>query len=98
MPASRASGNVMLGTSAARLVSMLVSQAGAALNAMAAEVEVVVSDQPVRVGEAELSAGESQTVTDTSYPSDVCTKVYKFLFVMCIFHSVYSAFYHCNCF
>ncbi|MCD5416649.1 hypothetical protein LR032_06160 [Candidatus Bipolaricaulota bacterium] len=41
-----------------------LAQASAALNAMAAEVEIVVSDQPVRVGDAELSAGESQTVTE----------------------------------
>jgi DNA repair exonuclease SbcCD ATPase subunit len=41
-----------------------LAQASAALNAMAAEVEVVLSDQPVRVGDAELSTGESQTVTE----------------------------------
>lgn len=41
-----------------------LAQASAALNAMAAEIEIVVSDQPVRVGDAELSAGESQTVTE----------------------------------
>ena len=41
-----------------------LARASAAMNAMAAEVEVVVSDQPVRVGDAELSAGESQTVTE----------------------------------
>ena len=41
-----------------------LAQASVALNAMAAEIEIVVSDQPVRVGDAELSAGESQTVTE----------------------------------
>jgi len=35
---------------------------------MAAEVEVVSADQPVRVGDAELSTGESRTVTE---PTDV---------------------------
>jgi len=41
-----------------------LAQASAALNAMAAEVEVIAADQPVRVGDAELSAGASHTVTE----------------------------------
>lgn len=41
-----------------------LAQASAALHAMAAEVEVVVSDQTVRVGDSELSAGESQMVVE----------------------------------
>ncbi len=41
-----------------------LGRASAALNAMAAEVEVVMSDQPVQVGDSKLSTGESQTVTE----------------------------------
>lgn len=41
-----------------------LAQASAALNAMAAEIEIVVSEQPVQIGDSILSAGESQTVTE----------------------------------
>ncbi|MEJ2387690.1 MAG: AAA family ATPase, partial [Chromatiaceae bacterium] len=43
-----------------------VAEAAAALNAMAAEVELVVSAQPVLVGDAQLAAGDSRTVTETT--------------------------------
>ena len=56
-----------------------LAQASAALNAMAAEVEVVVSDQPVRVDDTELSAGESQTVsepTDVKVGDSLCLRIH----------------------
>lgn len=40
------------------------AQASSALTAMATEVEVLVTDRPVRVGETDLLAGESHTVSD----------------------------------
>jgi len=43
-----------------------VAEATAALNAMAAEVELVVSAQPVLVGDVPLSTGDSRTVTETT--------------------------------
>jgi DNA repair exonuclease SbcCD ATPase subunit len=43
-----------------------LAEATAALNAMAAEVEVVVAEQPVLVGDTALSAGASRTLTETT--------------------------------
>ena len=45
-----------------------LGQANAALSAMAAGVEVISADQPVRVGDRALMAGESRTITE---PTDV---------------------------
>ncbi len=56
-----------------------LGQASAALNAMAAEVEVVKADQPVRVGDAELSAGESHTVsepTEVKVGDSLCLRIH----------------------
>ncbi len=56
-----------------------LARASAALNAMAAEVEVVKADQPVRVGDAELSTGASHTVsepTEVKVGDSLCLRIH----------------------
>ncbi len=56
-----------------------LARASAALNAMAAEVEVVTADQPVRVGDAELPAGASHTVsepTEVKVGNSLCLRIH----------------------
>lgn len=56
-----------------------LAQASAAMNAMAAEVEVVTADQPVRVGDVELSAGASHTVsepTEVTVGDSLCLRIH----------------------
>ncbi len=54
------------GLEALQALQSRAAQASAALKAMAAEVEVVATDRTVQVGEALLSAGQRQTVSDTT--------------------------------
>ena len=56
-----------------------LGQAKAALNAMAAEIEIVAADQAIRVGDQPLEPGGSRTIaetTDVSVGDSVCLRIH----------------------
>ncbi len=56
-----------------------LGQARAALNAMAAEIEIVAADQAIRVGDEPLEAGGSRTIaetTDVNVGDSVCLRIH----------------------
>ncbi len=56
-----------------------LGQAKAALNAMAAEIEIVAADQAVRVGDQSLQTGGSRTIaetTDVNVGDSICLRIH----------------------